>query len=57
MRDYRFEQWSRLDERQLRCIARFVRFMIAVSALTGDDYQLKDWQEVYENNWKSVDQG
>jgi hypothetical protein len=53
---YRLAQTRLLDEPQRRCIARFVRFMLAREAAQGNDFEVKEWQRVYDDHWKYVEQ-
>lgn len=41
----KLDQWQLLNERQRRCVARFLRFMIA---LTDSKY----WRAAYDSHWK-----
>lgn len=52
MREHTLRKWSMLDDRQQRCVARFVRFMIGLSKATSDEWGVNDWQTVYNGYWK-----
>jgi len=45
------ETWSLLEERQCRCVARFLRYMARVSQWL----EQRDWVEAYESHWKQYD--
>jgi hypothetical protein len=45
------EKWPLLDDRQRRCISRFLRYMIAVSRENGSIPWIEDWLRIYESYW------
>lgn len=55
LRDYMLEKWSLLNDEQSRCIARFLRFMIAIKLLDDDDPDAVDWLRAYDRHWRSFE--
>ncbi len=55
-REWHLEKWSRLDDRQRRCVARFLRYLIASEEALVDDYVASDWRTAYERYWNTVDE-
>lgn len=53
VRNEQLRKISLLNERQCRCIARFIRFMIAWDRARGFDDGA--WQRVYDSFWRSVE--
>lgn len=51
---YRTEQLSLLDDRQRRCVARFVRFMLDWSRFVEDGFELKKWQRSWDAYWSKL---
>jgi hypothetical protein len=52
LRDYNIGQLAALDPRQRQCVARFLRYMIAVSAVREDDqYEAKAWLAALDSYW------
>jgi hypothetical protein len=51
-RDVQIKQWSRLNDRQRRCIAEFVQFAIARARFAGDGFSLRSFQQAWDNYWK-----
>lgn len=47
-------QWSLLDQRQQRCVARFLRFMVAHTEADGDEFFRKRWDEPLQRYWEGV---
>jgi hypothetical protein len=43
-----------LDDAQRRCVAHFVRFMVARDTANGNDLDAETWQRVYDDHWKSA---
>jgi len=54
LQEWTRDKWSLLDERQRRCVARFVRFMIAWEESDAPDPD-NSWRVAYERYWKSVE--
>lgn len=59
-REWKLEKWSLLNDRQKRCVAQFVRFMIAQQEFEYHDVDLEDrareWHQAYERHWKAFDE-
>lgn len=55
--ELREEQINAMVPDQLRVVARFVRFMIAVHEAMGDDTYGEAWQVAYKVFWKQWDAG
>ena len=53
--DRTLELWSLLDERQRRCVARFVHFMEADAILRCDDHDSWEWEAAYDSYWRDVE--
>lgn len=59
LRDNLIHKWSLLDDRQRRCVARFIRFMIAWEEAIMDEefpgYEAEQWRTAYERYWKQFE--
>jgi|GEM_PF-806959 len=42
-REYYLRKWSALDERQRRCVARFLRFMLSLAETGTDEHGPDEW--------------
>lgn len=49
------KDWSLLNDRQLRCVARFVRFLMAISEAEGDSFEAELWSDIYHRNWSMME--
>ena len=54
MREYRLAQWSLLDLRQRRAVARFLQFMVAWNESTENWIEMEHWQKAYESYWSAI---
>ena len=59
-RDFATGKWSRFDETQLRCVAKFLRYMTELCEAHGKDnpenesackFEASNWREALESNW------
>jgi len=57
--DYRQNQFSLLDERQRRCVARFIKHMIAweeeIWRPKWPDYEATGWRKARDGYWKAFE--
>lgn len=51
LRDYRLEQWRAMDEGHGRAIAKFLRYMIALTEHRGDEVDADTWRDALNSHW------
>lgn len=51
---WQLEKLSLLNERQRRCVARFVRFMLEWSRFKDDLFGMQSWQHAWDAYWSKV---
>ena len=52
-KEYSLEQWRMLDDRQCRCVRKFISFMLEVTKIKyGDDFEAKEWQRALASHWE-----
>jgi hypothetical protein len=54
MREHMLSQWSLLDDRQRRAVARFLAFMVAWSEAIENWVEMKYWQRAHESYWNAI---
>lgn len=52
LREHRLSKWVLLSEAQRQCIARFLRYMMAVTEFQRDTTWHKTWKEALESYWQ-----
>ena len=59
LQEHTKNKWSLLNDRQRRCVTRFIRFMISWEELTAQEddpeYRADDWRTAYDRYWKQFD--